>query len=89
MSGRVGFVSECEVRIQGWPSLCLDVVIADKRELPHLVGTDFRDVYCRTVRADRDAVRIAESLKQEWYFHCSVLVTCTFIEIFSNVLQVL
>lgn len=56
------FASEYEVRIQGWPSLQLDI-IADERELPHLVGTDFCHVDGRTIRADRDAMRIAEFLK--------------------------
>jgi hypothetical protein len=49
--------------VQEWLSLRLDI-LADERELPHLVRTDFRHVDCRTVRADRDAMRVAESLKQ-------------------------
>jgi hypothetical protein len=64
MSGILGSASEYEVRMQEWPSLSLDVIIPDERELPHLIGTDFRDVHCRTVRADSNAMRIAESLKQ-------------------------
>jgi hypothetical protein len=59
---------KCEVRIPGWPLQLLHAFAADKRELPHLIGADLRDVHCRTVGADCDAVRVAEPLKQNKRF---------------------
>jgi hypothetical protein len=54
-----------EVRILRWPSHLLHAFAAGKRELPHIVGADLRDVHCRTIGAYCNAVRVVEPLKQK------------------------
>jgi hypothetical protein len=61
----VNVSSEYEVRIPRWPSLFLKDATADKRELPHFIRADFRDVQCCTIGADRDSMWVSESLEEK------------------------